>query len=151
MRLTQVECWDRLHAADHGVLCTAGGRSSIAAVPVCFSVVDDAIASPIDTVKPKETTDLHRLADLERNPVATLLCEHWDGADWSRLWWVRAQLHLLGEDRTSVAFRRECEAALRTKYEQYRKAEFAHMLVFDVTSLTGWRAGESVVSAAGPE
>jgi hypothetical protein len=148
VRLTRAECWDRVRAADHGVLCTSGPRQSIAAVPVCFAVVDDAIASPVDTVKSKETTDLQRLANLERNPAATLLCEHWDGADWSRLWWVRAQLHLVGEDRFSGAFRRECEAALRTKYEQYRVAEFAHLLVFDVTSLLGWRAGDPVEPAA---
>jgi hypothetical protein len=148
VRLTRAECWDRVRAADHGVLCTSGPRQSIAAVPVCFAVVDDAIASPVDTVKAKETTHLHRLANLERNPAATLLCEHWDGADWSQLWWVRAQLHLVGEDRFSGAFRRECEAALRTKYEQYRVAEFAHLLVFDVASLLGWRAGDPVEPAA---
>ena len=30
--------------------------------------------------------------NLEADPRATLLVEHWDRSDWSRLWWVRAEL-----------------------------------------------------------
>ena len=141
MRLSLEACWEHLGEADHGVLSTFAPQH-IDAVPVCFVVVDDAIASPVDRVKAKETTELGRLQNLDRTPLATLLCEKWVADDWSQLWWVRARLHRLGEEQTSSAFRRECESALRDKYPQYRKAEFSGLLVFDVTSLSGWRADE---------
>jgi hypothetical protein len=35
------------------------------------------------------------------------------------------------------------EDALRQKYHQYRDAQFAHLLVFDVERLLGWTAAES--------
>ncbi|HXN59335.1 MAG TPA: hypothetical protein VN886_02680 [Acidimicrobiales bacterium] len=141
MRLSLETCWEHLRAADHGVLSTLAPQH-IDAVPVCFAVVDDAVASPVETVKAKETTELARLKNLDRTPLATLLCERWVADDWSQLWWVRARLHRLGDDQTGPAFRRQCEAALREKYSQYREVEFAHLLMFDVTSVSGWQAGE---------
>jgi len=95
------------------------------------------IATPIDTVKPKETAELGRRANLERDPGGTLLCENWDPDDWSRLWWVRARLVLL-----SVPDVDEYEAALRAKYMQYRTVDFAAVLVFDVLDVVGWSAAD---------
>jgi hypothetical protein len=141
VRLSLDACWEHLRAADHGVLSTLTPHH-VDAVPVCFAVVDDAIASPVDRVKAKETTELGRLQNLDREPLATLLCERWVADDWSQLWWVRARLHRLGIDQTSPAFQRECEAALREKYWQYRETEFAHLLLFDVTSIVGWQADD---------
>ena len=81
-----------MRAADHGVLCTSNPRRAIDAVPVCFAVVTRLIVTPIDRVKPKCTTELGRLQNLDRDATATLLCEQWDPDDWSRLWWVRVHL-----------------------------------------------------------
>jgi len=107
-------------------------------VPTCLAVVGARIATPIDTVKPKTTTDLGRRSNLDREARATLLCEHWDPRDWSRLWWVRARL-------VSAPVRDidEYEAALRAKYPQYRTAGFAAVLVFDVANVSGWSAVNS--------
>jgi hypothetical protein len=135
VRLTTGECWARLGGADHGVLCTTNGSGSIDAVPTCLAVVGTRIAAPIDTVKPKATTDLARRTNLERDANGTLLCEHWDAADWSRLWWVRARLV-----RLPVPDVDEYEAALRAKYPQYRTVAFAAILVFDVADVVGWSA-----------
>jgi hypothetical protein len=65
---------------------------AVDAVPSCLAVVGARIVTPIDTAKPKTTTDLARRTNLERDARAALLCEHWDPHDWSRLWWVRARL-----------------------------------------------------------
>ena len=155
MQLTPAQCAGRLAAADHGVLCTSSG-DGVDAVPVCFAVVHDGpstvLASPIDRVKPKGTVALQRLANLERDPRATVLCEHWDREDWSQLWWVRAHLRLRSEPepepQPGAASRllEECATALRDKYAQYRATEFARVLVFDVERLVGWAA-----STAAPE
>jgi len=137
VRLTTDECWARVGAAEHGILCTTNAAGGIDAVPTCLAVVGARIATPIDTVKPKETAELGRRANLERDPGGTLLCENWDPDDWSRLWWVRARLVLL-----SVPDVDEYEAALRAKYMQYRTVDFAAVLVFDVLDVVGWSAAD---------
>jgi hypothetical protein len=142
VRLTSDQCWANLAAADHGVLCTNGARGAIDAVPVCFVVVGKVIASPIDTVKPKDTTELGRLKNLEADATAALLCEQWVRHDWSRLWWVKAQLTRRSGHDLSATLRDDCEAELRHKYFQYRGTEFADLLVFNVKSVSGWAASE---------
>ncbi len=140
MRLSNDECWSRVRAADHGVLCTTGARQTIDAVPVCFVVVSKVIATPIDRVKPKATTDLGRLKNLERNASATLLCEHWNRHDWSQLWWVRVHVVRRSGHDVRDTLIDECDGALRDKYAQYRDSDFAELVLFDVTSLLGWSA-----------
>jgi hypothetical protein len=126
-----------LGAAEHGVLCTTNAAGAIDAVPTCLAVIGTRIATPIDTVKPKTTTDLARRANLDRDPSATLLCEHWDAGDWTRLWWVRARLVRVPETVHDVG---DYEGALRAKYPQYATAGFAAVLVFDVADVVGWSA-----------
>ena len=65
-------------------------------VPVVFCLREDTIYSPIDG-KPKASTRLRRLKNLEDNPSASLLLDHYD-SDWQRLWWIRL-------DATGDAFR----------------------------------------------
>jgi hypothetical protein len=143
VRLTDDQCWDHLARADHGVLCTSGAGGAIDAVPVCFAVVAKVIASPVDRVKPKDTTDLGRVKNLDRHATATILCEGWSRHDWSRLWWVRARLVRRPDHDVKGSLLEECAAALRERYYQYRGTDFAGLLVFDVTSLTGWTAKEA--------
>ena len=150
MRLASDECWRRLSAADHGVLCTTGADRKIDAVPVCFAVVSQFLVTPIDRVKPKATTDLGRLKNLDRDASATFLCEHWDRHDWSQLWWVRAHLvRRTGRD-VNGSLLDECDRALRNKYAQYGEAGFAQLLLFDVTSLIGWTAAGPQAGATDP-
>jgi hypothetical protein len=140
MRLTTGECWARLREADHGVLCTTSASGAIDAVPTCLAVVGARLAAPIDTVKPKSTTNLGRRANLDRDAAATLLCEHWDRDDWSQLWWVKARLARLPDLVVDDALRSECVTALQEKYPQYRGGDFADVLVFDVVRTSGWSA-----------
>jgi hypothetical protein len=142
MRLTNEQCMANLAAVDHGVLCTNGARGSIDVVPVCFVVVRKMVASPIDTVKAKDTTELGRLKNLEGDASATLLCEQWVRHDWSQLWWVKAQLTRRSPHDISGPLREECEQGLRNKYFQYRGSEFADLIVFNVKSVSGWAASE---------
>ena len=148
MRLSSDECWSRVRASDHGVLCTTGARGTIDAVPVCFAVVSKVIVTPVDRVKPKSTTDLVRLKNLERDAAATLLCEQWNLHDWSQLWWVRVHLARKSGHDVSAPLLDECEGSLRAKYAQYRDADFAKLVLFDATSLLGWAAGDAAVPQA---
>ena len=145
MRMTTDDCRRRLRASDHGVLCTSNPQRRIDAVPVCFAVVSELIATPVDRVKPKRTTELARLRNLERDATATLLCERWDPDDWSRLWWVRAHLVRRSDHDITGGQREEGERALREKYPLYEDMEFATVVYLEVKALVGWSA------AADPE
>ena len=138
MRLTNEECWSALGSAEHGVLCTVNARLSIDAVPTCFALVSGLIVTAIDRVKPKDTRELGRLKNLDRDAKATLLCDHWDPHDWSRLWWVRAHLLRRSGHEVRDPVLAAGERALREKYAQYRYTDFAELILFDVETLVGW-------------
>ena len=130
---------DRLQRHDHGTLATVHPQRGVDAVPVAYAVRGDHIGIPIDRVKSKSSTTTQRQRNLRTDPRAVLLIQHWDAADWSRLWWVRA--HLRWQERPSP----EIEAALWTqladKYAQYRDHPFANVLVLRITQLRHWSAG----------
>lgn len=139
MRLVQADALARLAAHDHGVFCTVHAERGVDAVPVVY-VIDDHgyVGIPVDTVKPKSTLRLQRERNLETDPRATLLIEQWDRDDWSRLWWVRAELRWQGAEALD---REETLAAeLSRRYTQYRDRPFARVLVLSVISMTGWAA-----------
>lgn len=111
-------------------------------VPACFAIDGDRLAIPIDSVKPKGSTALGRIRNLERDPRATLLVEHWDAADWSALWWVRLGLVRTSEPPERVA---TLERGLRARYPQYADAPFVELLTFRIDHVGGWEAAGSRV------
>ncbi|MGO8870915.1 MAG: pyridoxamine 5'-phosphate oxidase family protein [Acidimicrobiales bacterium] len=142
MHLNDGRCRRLLADAEHGVLATRHPERGVDAVPVCFVVDGDAVVVPVDRVKPKVSSDLARVRNLDRDPRCALLCEHWDRSDWSRLWWVRAALTRVGTD---VDRRDDFEAALRRKYPQYRGTTFHDVLELRITSISGWAAADGAV------
>ena len=145
MRLTNNLCWEHLRGAGHAILSTSNPKGTIDAVPVCFAVSGKLIATPIDRVKPKDTNELGRLKNLDKENRATLICDHWSRHDWSQLWWVRAHLVRRSNHDLGDKVRDACEAALREKYEQYRGTDFEELIVFNVKTLVGWSAADDVV------
>src|SRR6266851_419643 len=77
----------RIDGAQVARLATVGrdGRPHI--VPITFAMNDATIYFAID-FKPKKTTDLQRLRNIEANPSVSVLVDHYE-ADWTKLWWVR--------------------------------------------------------------
>ena len=140
MKLDHSKALVRLTGADHGVLCTANDERGTDAVPIVFAVVNEYLAFPIDTVKPKSSTQLRRIRNLESDPRATVLVQHWDKNDWSKLWWVRAELTWIHAPSTTDSI--SLEAALTAKYEQYSDQPFTEIHMFRIERLTGWSAGE---------
>ena len=137
MHLERDEALRRAAAADHGVLATLNRTGVADLVPACFAIVDGWLAIPIDAIKPKGSTALGRVRNLERDPRATFLVEHWDAADWSRLWWVRLSL-VLSEPHAELAAR--LEQALRARYAQYATATFLSVLAFRLEAVVGWES-----------
>ncbi len=85
-------------------------------VPVTFAVVDQQVVTMVDH-KPKTTSHLQRLANIEQNPGVSILVDHYE-ENWEALWWVRvdgmADLHDEGD------FWEASKRALVAKYPQYR-------------------------------
>jgi PPOX class probable F420-dependent enzyme len=137
MHLVKAEALRRAGLADHGVLATLNRTGAADLVPACFAIVGDRLAIPIDSVKPKGSTALGRLRNLERDPRATLLVEHWDAGDWTRLWWVRLSLR---RGAATEQVLHELVNALRGRYPQYRDAPFTDVLTFRIEQAGGWSA-----------
>ena len=140
MRLTATEARARLAAYDHGVLCTVHAERGVDAVPVVYVVDEDGcVGVPVDRVKPKSSSRLQRERNLAADPRAALLVEHWDRGDWSRLWWVRAELRWQGDAPAARAA--DLAARLARAYPQDRDQPFTRVLVLRVVGVTGWAAG----------
>lgn len=115
---------------------TAEGRPHL--VPVVFAVDDEVIYTAIDA-KPKSTQLLRRLANIEANPRVSLLVDHY-AADWSQLWWVRADgiaaVHHGGVEMATGY------ALLRQKYPQYeRLALDGPVVTIEVRQWASWHGG----------
>ena len=138
MRLSADEARARLAAHDHGVLCTVHPERGVDAVPVVYVLDRDGyVGVPVDRVKPKSSSRLQRERNLAADPRAALLVEHWDRADWSRLWWVRAELRWQADAAGREA---DLAAGLARAFAQYRDQPFTRVLVLRVVGVTGWAA-----------
>jgi PPOX class probable F420-dependent enzyme len=117
----------------------ASGRPHL--VPVTFAVHGDTLVTAVDH-KPKRTGELRRLRNIEANDRVSVLVDHYDDEDWTRLWWVRADgtARVLGvedhaEDRT------EPVGWLVAKYPQYRDHPPAGpVIAIEVDVWRGWTA-----------
>ena|SRR5437660_1608943 len=118
-------------------LATVGADGASHLVPCVFALDGETVYTPVDA-KPKRSRELQRLRNLERDPRAVLLIQHWD-EDWDALWWVR----LRGRGRV-VAAPDELGVARRLlldKYPQYRDpAELEPVIAVDVESWQAWSA-----------
>ena len=112
-------------------------------VPVVFAVDGDGtngaeiIYTAVDA-KPKTTQRLRRLTNIENNPQAGLLVDHYC-EDWTQLWWVRADgfatIHRDDEPmRTGYRL-------LRAKYTQYQSVPLnGPVIAVAVRRWSSWHA-----------
>lgn len=133
--LTEDEVRHRVESARVGRLGTTDPQGRPHLVPVCFALVDNVVYSAVDS-KPKTTRRLQRVANIERDPRASLLVDHYD-EDWTTVWWCfvtgRARVVYDGED-----FDRGV-TALVDKYEQYAgNPPAGPAVVLGIDELRGW-------------
>lgn len=108
-------------------------------VPIVFAVSGNTIVSIVDH-KPKRSSRLKRLANIEANSAVSVLADHYSD-DWERLWWVRA-------DGTGSIFESGRDHAtavdlLVERYEQYQdRPPHGPVINISVTRWSGWRSGE---------
>jgi len=129
--MTPDEARARFAASRVARLATAGPHL----VPICFAVDGDTVWSAVDD-KPKRTRALQRLRNVEADPRVALLADHYDDADWSRLWWVRADgtARIVGDAPPAVDL-------LVARYPQYAEQRpQGPLLAVTVTRWSGWSA-----------
>jgi PPOX class probable F420-dependent enzyme len=131
-------CWELLGSARVARLATvaADGRPSV--VPVCFAIGGETIYHAVDH-KPKATRRLARLEHIAAEPRVAVLADQYDDADWSALWWVRADGHArILEDGPQTAHALDLLAA---RYAQYRERRpEGPVVALDVERISGWSA-----------
>jgi PPOX class probable F420-dependent enzyme len=118
-------------------------------VPVVFAVdqvgaegadstdITDVVYTAVDA-KPKTTQRLRRLANIENNPQASLLVDHYCD-DWAQLWWVRADgvatIHR-DDEQMCAGYR-----LLRAKYTQYQSVPLnGPVIALAVRRWSSWHA-----------
>ena len=106
---------------------------------MCFALDAGRIVSAVDQ-KPKTTTALARLADIERTGRATLLVDYYDDTEWAALWWIRVTgptvVHAADEPAAVAAIDRLVE-----KYIQYRtNRPRGPVIALALETVTSWRA-----------
>ena len=119
-------------------LATVGADGRPHLVPVCFALLGDRIVTAVDH-KPKRTSRLRRLANIAANPAVCVLVDAYDPADWSALWWARADGTARVVDAAAAS---DAIAALVERYPQYRVTRPAGPVIeIAVTRWSGWSAG----------
>jgi PPOX class probable F420-dependent enzyme len=126
-----------VEAARVARLATGGADGRPHIVPICYALDDGTLYFAVDA-KPKRTTNLKRLRNIDANPAVSVLVDHYDD-NWDALWWVR----LDGRARV-VTEGVEFEKALHLlvdRYPQYRIARPAGPLVaISIDGMSGWSA-----------
>jgi len=139
VRLTADEAQRRFLGSPIARLATIAEDGAPRVVPVVFALVDDALVHVVDH-KPKSTPDLARLRDVAAEPRVALLVDAYD-ADWTRLWWARADA--VAEVVTGGPTWRRAVAALQQRYVQYREVPPTGPVVRAVVRRwSGWSASK---------
>ena len=114
----------------------AAGRPHL--VAITFAVDGDDIVTAVDH-KPKRTTRLRRLANIESNPRVSVLADHYED-DWSKLWWARAD-GLARVVEPGAAEHERAVSRLAARYPQYEERRPGEgVILISVSRWRGWRA-----------
>jgi len=141
--VTGAEARRRFAVAPVARLATVDPQGHPHIVPIVFALARETVYSVVDA-KPKRTTELRRLENIRSNPWASVLVDHYDDADWSALWWVRAD----GTARVLELVEPEARAAaglLADRHPQQRPV--GPVVAIDVKRWVSWSARAAAPSA----
>jgi PPOX class probable F420-dependent enzyme len=135
MELSMGEACARLASARVARLATVGADAQPHLVPVTFAADGNRIYTAVDH-KPKTTSNLRRLRNIQENPLVALLADYY-AEDWDELWWVRADgaAHILDDHDRALDM-------LVRKYQQYQQqSPEGPFIIIEVERWTGWAGG----------
>jgi PPOX class probable F420-dependent enzyme len=133
--MTGAQARERFAEARVARLATVTDTGCPHLVPIVFAVRGDTVYSAVDA-KPKRTVALARLANVDAQPAACVLADHYE-EDWSALWWVRGD----GRGRVIDPGAAEARAAVALLHERYpQQTVRGAVLAIDVERWSGWSA-----------
>jgi len=120
-------------------LATVGSDGHPHLVPITFAMLDERTLVTAVDHKPKRTSALKRLANIEAESRVSVLVDHYED-DWERLWWVRADgLARVEGGRTSKSA--ALARALAARYPQYRaRPPAGPFILVEIQRFSGWSA-----------
>jgi PPOX class probable F420-dependent enzyme len=129
----------RFAAARSARLATVGEDGAPHVVPICFALAGDGTLYTAVDHKPKRTANLRRLRNIAVNPNVSVLADHYEDEDWSRLWWARAD----GTARVLEPGHPGAIALLQARYEPYRtRPPEGPVIAVAVARWSGWSGGD---------
>jgi PPOX class probable F420-dependent enzyme len=129
----------RVSAARVARLATVRPDGSPHLVPVTFALHGHTVVTAVDH-KPKSTTALQRLANIDAEPRVSLLVDHYD-EDWRRLWWVRldGDAHVVRDEPE----RSTLLEPLVARYAAYQdRPPAGPVIVVRIATVTSWSASD---------
>ena len=132
-------------------LATLRADGTAALVPVVFVRSAGRLWLPVDG-KPKRAPgarELARVENIRRDPRVSLLLDQYD-ADWSALWWLRADGDAQVASEGAPGFAAAAEA-LRRKYPQYRRTALFRpgaapaLIALEPKRIASWAASAELV------
>jgi PPOX class probable F420-dependent enzyme len=143
--MNEAEARRRFAGSPVARLATAGPDGRPHLVPIVFALAEGTVGGTVggaDTIyhgvdaKPKRHTALRRLANLDANPHAAVLVDHYED-DWDALWWVRADGTARDVDPAGAEGRRAL-ALLVARFPRYQLR--GRLVAIDVIRWSGWSA-----------
>jgi PPOX class probable F420-dependent enzyme len=137
MELGEGEARERLTAARVARMATVSAAGQPHLVPITFAVDGERIYTAVDH-KPKTTSNLRRLRNIQANPMVALLVDHY-AEDWDELWWVRMDgaAYILEDGKSALDL-------LVQKYQQYQQRRpDGPVIVIEAQHWTGWTWGNA--------
>jgi PPOX class probable F420-dependent enzyme len=132
-------------------LATVDAAGEPFVVPVCYAWDGERFYTPIDEKPKRLGRRLRRLRNVGETGRATLVIDHYDDADWSRLGWLmaRGRATIVEPDDPTHA---RAVLLLRERYPQYRAMalEAAPIIALRPERITSWGALDVVVADPEP-
>ena len=128
--------WEMLHAARVARLATVRPDGRPHLVPVTFACPGAGLLVTAVDHKPKQSTNLQRLHNVEAHPAVSLLVDRYED-DWSALWWLRidATARVVREEpqRTTLTW------SLTRKYAEYaERPPTGPVIAMGIDAVTSW-------------
>jgi PPOX class probable F420-dependent enzyme len=142
--MNEDDAWTRVRSARVGRMATVTPSNRPHVVPFVFVLLDhDGRHVAYWTVdrKPKRSTVLKRLTNIQTNPAVEFVVDGYD-EDWGRLWWVRCSgtARVLDDGGERLA----ALDALASKYVQYSDDPLdGPVVAIDIEHIGSWESAPS--------
>ena len=134
--MAEAECKARAVEARVARLATTRADGRVDLVPIVFAFVESRLVFAVDH-KPKRTTNLQRLANIEANPHVTVLFDCYVDDDWDALWWVR--MRGWAQVAAEGPITEQALDGLQARYPQHKERRpDGPVVVVTPTAWTGW-------------